>query len=103
MINTVNTVYYYPNNMGRIILLSMEEILGRNGLNAVLNMADLSDMINNYPPNNLQNRLCILKPDIPNQFRIKAKKKKSSLFQRLISFPHPLQNGGFSHNVKLNS
>ncbi len=45
--------YYYPNKMGRLILLSMEEIIGRNGLNAVLNLSDLGELINNYPPNNL--------------------------------------------------
>lgn len=53
MSDTSGNVYYYPNNMGRIILLAMEEILGQNGLNAVLNMADLSNLIDNYPPNNL--------------------------------------------------
>ncbi len=46
-------VYYYPNKMGRIILLAMEEIMGRNGVNATLNVARLSHLINNYPPNNL--------------------------------------------------
>jgi predicted hydrocarbon binding protein len=32
---------YYPN------------LIGKNGINAVLNMAKLSHLINNYPPNNL--------------------------------------------------
>ncbi len=45
-------VYYYPNRMGRILLLAMEEILGRSGVNAVLNLAGLSSYINNYPPYN---------------------------------------------------
>lgn len=45
--------YYYPNKIGRIIFLSMEEILGRNGLNAVLNLSRLPEYINNYPPNNM--------------------------------------------------
>jgi len=45
--------YHYPNKMGRIILLAMEEILGRNGINAVLNHTELRQWINNYPPNNL--------------------------------------------------
>ncbi len=45
--------YYYPNKMGRMLMLAMEEILGRSGLNAILNMADLAHLINNYPPNNL--------------------------------------------------
>ena len=45
--------YHYPNKMGRIILLAMEEILGRNGIHAVLNHTKLHRWINNYPPNNL--------------------------------------------------
>jgi predicted hydrocarbon binding protein len=44
--------YYYPNRMGRILFLAMEEILGRSGVNAVLNLADLQTFINNYPPYN---------------------------------------------------
>jgi len=44
---------YYPNRMARIYLLAMEEIMGKNGLNAVLNMAKLSHMIDNYPSDNL--------------------------------------------------
>jgi len=44
--------YFYPNHMGRIVLLAMEEILGRNGVNAVLNLASLADYINHYPPHN---------------------------------------------------
>jgi len=47
-----DTQYYYPNRMGRIILLSMEEVIGRNGINAVLNLASLSALIENYPPDN---------------------------------------------------
>ncbi len=42
--------YYYPNRMGRIVLLAIEEIIGRNGVNAVLNTASLHKYINNYPP-----------------------------------------------------
>lgn len=38
--------------MGRIILLAMEEVMGRNGVNAVLNLARLQHLIHNYPPNN---------------------------------------------------
>ena len=44
--------YFYPNRMGRIVLLAMEEILGRSGVNAVLNLASLSNYISNYPPHN---------------------------------------------------
>ena len=44
--------YFYPNGMGRVVLLAMEEILGRSGVNAVLHLADLPAYINNYPPYN---------------------------------------------------
>jgi len=44
--------FFYPNKIGRIILLAMEEIMGRNGVNAVLNLSKLPHLINNYPPNN---------------------------------------------------
>lgn len=44
-------LYYYPQKMARIILLAMEEIIGRNGVTAVLNQAKLSDLIGNYPLN----------------------------------------------------
>ncbi len=46
--------FYYPNKIARIFLLAMEEIMGKNGLNAVLNMAKQSNLIDNYPPDNLE-------------------------------------------------
>jgi predicted hydrocarbon binding protein len=49
--------YYYPNKLGRIILLSIEEVIGRAGLIAVLNAANLSRWIDNYPPNNLEKNI----------------------------------------------
>ena len=49
-----NSGYYYPNRMTRIFLQAMEEIMGKNGLNAVLNMAKLAYLIDNYPPDNLE-------------------------------------------------
>ncbi len=45
--------YYYPNKMGRIVLIAMEEITGRHGVNAILNLAKLQHLVNHYPPNNL--------------------------------------------------
>ena len=45
--------YSYPNKIGRIILLAMEEVMGRNGVNAVLNLSKMRHHIGNYPPNNL--------------------------------------------------
>lgn len=48
---------YYPNKMVRIVLLAMEEVMGRNGVNAVLNLADLRPYINSLPPNNLDRQV----------------------------------------------
>ena len=45
MTTPITTQFYYPNRMGRIILLSMEEVMGRNGVNAVLNLASLPALI----------------------------------------------------------
>jgi hypothetical protein len=44
--------YFFPNKMGRIILLAMEEVMGRNGVNAILNLARIQHRIGNYPSNN---------------------------------------------------
>ena len=41
--------YFYPNRMGRIIFLALEEILGRSGINAVLNQAGLPEYIDRFP------------------------------------------------------
>ncbi len=41
---------YNTNTFGRIALLSYEEVLGKGGLNALLNLAGLSNLIDNYPP-----------------------------------------------------
>jgi hypothetical protein len=46
--------FYYPNRMGRIILLSMEEVMGRSGVHAVLKLASLSHLIENYPSDNTE-------------------------------------------------
>lgn len=46
----MNETFHYPNRMGRIILLSMEEVMGRNGVNAVLKLASHPSLIGNYPP-----------------------------------------------------
>jgi predicted hydrocarbon binding protein len=43
--------YFYPNKMARILLLSLEEVLGRNGVKAVLNLSDLHHLIPAYPAN----------------------------------------------------
>lgn len=45
---------YYPNKFGLIIIKSLEEVMGRNGLNAILNLAGLNQFIDSYPPDNLE-------------------------------------------------
>lgn len=44
------------NNFGRIALLSYEEVLGKGGVNALLNIAGLSHLINNYPPADMERK-----------------------------------------------
>ncbi|HIE26321.1 TPA: 4-vinyl reductase [Candidatus Poribacteria bacterium] len=44
---------YYPNKFGLIAIRALEDVMGRNGLNAILNLADLSRYIDEYPPDNL--------------------------------------------------
>jgi bacteriochlorophyll 4-vinyl reductase len=39
--------------MGRIYLLALEEVVGKNAVNAILNQAGLRRRMNNYPPDNL--------------------------------------------------
>jgi len=46
--------YYYPNMIVHYMLEAMEEIMGKNGLNAILNLGGLSHLIDNYPPPNLK-------------------------------------------------
>ena len=46
--------FYYPNKMARLALVAIEDVMGKNGLNAILNLAGLSHLLDNYPPNNLE-------------------------------------------------
>jgi len=45
---------YYSNKIARIYLLVLEDIMGRNGLNAILKLAGLSHLVDNYPPDDLR-------------------------------------------------
>lgn len=45
---------YYPNRFSRFYLETLEDVLGEKGVNAILNLAGLSDYIENYPPDNLE-------------------------------------------------
>ena len=46
--------FYNTNNYERIALLSFEDVLGKGGLNVLLNLAALSNLIDNYPPANME-------------------------------------------------
>lgn len=41
--------FYYPQKMGRVILLGMEEVMGRNGIRGVLRLNSLEALAENYP------------------------------------------------------
>lgn len=45
--------YYYPNRIARIYLQAMEEMIGRNGLNALFNLKDMYQCLGQLPPSNL--------------------------------------------------
>jgi hypothetical protein len=44
--------YFYPNKLARVYILALEDVMGKNGLNAILNLAGLSHLIDNYPHDN---------------------------------------------------
>ncbi len=43
------TEYFYPQSMGRIILLAMEEVLGHEGIRSILRLASLTSYLDQYP------------------------------------------------------
>src|SRR5260221_14022608 len=48
---------YYPNKMVRIFLEALEDVMGTNGLNALLKSAELTQYIANRPPENLERQV----------------------------------------------
>lgn len=44
----------FPNQLFRLAMITAEEILGKEGLNSVLNYIKLQKFIDNYPPDNLE-------------------------------------------------
>ena len=53
MDSTPKSDYYYANKIVLISLKALEDVMGKNGLNAILNLAHLPELIDNYPPDNL--------------------------------------------------
>ena len=48
---------YYPNKVGLIVLKSLEEVMGKNGLHAILSLSGLPGYVQHYPPDNLEKAL----------------------------------------------
>lgn len=46
--NESGLVYCFPNRIGQMILCSMEEVIGKNGLSAALNLAGLASLIESF-------------------------------------------------------
>lgn len=46
--------YYYSNKFARIAIFAIEDVMGKNGVNAILNLANASELIDNYPNDNLE-------------------------------------------------
>jgi len=46
---------YLPNKFAFATLKALEEVIGNNGLNAILNLANLGHFIDNFPANDLKN------------------------------------------------
>ncbi len=44
---------YYPNKIARIALIALEDVMGKNGINAIFNLAALANLIDDLPPDNL--------------------------------------------------
>lgn len=45
--------YAYPNKFGRLIILALGDVMGQNGIDTILETAELQDLKDNYPPDNL--------------------------------------------------
>ncbi|RPH55710.1 MAG: 4-vinyl reductase [Chloroflexi bacterium] len=45
---------YYPSKFGLIMIKALEDVMGKNGLNAILNLAGLNSFIDNYPADTLE-------------------------------------------------
>ncbi len=44
---------FYANKIARITIMALENVMGKNGVNAILNLANLRTLVGNYPPDNL--------------------------------------------------
>lgn len=49
-LSNVDLHYYYPNRMGRVLLLALEDVVGHNGLRALLKLAGQESYAQSPPP-----------------------------------------------------
>ncbi len=47
---------YYPYKFARIAIMALKEVMGQNGVNAILNLASLTELIENLPPDTLERK-----------------------------------------------
>lgn len=48
---------YYPNRFVLATFNALNDVMGRNGLNTILNFAHLRELIDHYPPDNLEKEI----------------------------------------------
>lgn len=56
MIQIPDSGLSYPNNLSRAFLYALEDVMGVNGLNAILNLSNQSRFIGNYPANDSETK-----------------------------------------------
>jgi len=49
MVSKPKSGYYLSNKVAYVVLTAFDQVIGKNGANAILNLADLSNLIDNYP------------------------------------------------------
>jgi predicted hydrocarbon binding protein len=54
MDTTTKSGLYYPNRLALATFNALIDVMGKNGLNAILNYAHLREYINQYPPDDLE-------------------------------------------------
>ena len=74
--STATGMYFYPNNMGRIILLALEDVIGQTGINMLTNLSEQVEQ-NTLPPANFDRhfpfeRLSTLMAGLENYYGSRA-------------------------------
>jgi predicted hydrocarbon binding protein len=46
--------FCYPNRLALTTINALVDLMGKNGLNAILNISNLNELIDNYPPDDLE-------------------------------------------------